>query len=678
MNSIEEKNPYLALILSGVKIDSTTHFPKISLQIREGIEVLYIEGVVRCFESIREFLKEGGTVVFVEGNVEKIAAFLQFIELDDEERVEIILPEQEQYGRIAWKHLFLKSQYIGELSSLIEVKDTVHMIASDYRDGGKTVLKNIQLNLLRTPKFTDGRSLQGSLEGKPIVVCGSGESLLQSLERLKAVEGNVTILATGSSIAILTEANIRIDFAAFIDPDPPLERYRELKSFTFPLFYQNRVSSEFFQLHQGEKIWIGETGGWPLEDWIYQEIGLPHFRFDSGWTVGCFGVHIATFLGGSPIILLGLDSSIEEMRALENGEFIKEGRITRRDLYGAVQWLERFISERKDIPFIQGFEHLQIPGCRVDLEWDKNLSPTCLSITPIEQKILSIDGYLSQKAIARIHGPNFSKELEDFLSTLSLGVDKKGFDLAYAKLECFVTGEPFYEYLVSPLWEMFQDLYLRKVPQSCPPEVRMALAKVGFFQMLCREVLLKDTILFDDPLSRTMYLEGKIEGEVLRFYESGSVASREYYAASKPIGKWEMFYETGEYKSIVEFAQGKLHGEFDLFHKTGKKRSGLFYEGKKKGTHTIYTLEGNPLFDASFDQNIPTGTWKRYSYQGELVEETSYLEDLRFNRKEYSTDGKLKYEGVFSGDLFVEKRFYEDGKIEKREGLWKEGKIVWN
>jgi antitoxin component YwqK of YwqJK toxin-antitoxin module len=139
-----------------------------------------------------------------------------------------------------------------------------------------------------------------------------------------------------------------------------------------------------------------------------------------------------------------------------------------------------------------------------------------------------------------------------------------------------------------------------------------------------------------------------------------------------------MFYETGEIKSEVNFSSGKLHGALSLFHKGGKKREGTFYLGKKEGTHTIYGPQGKVLFDASFEKNIPKGTWKRYSHQGRLIEETSYLEDQRFNRKEYSLDGKLKYEGVFEGDHFIERRFYEEGEEEKREGIWKEGKIVWS
>jgi antitoxin component YwqK of YwqJK toxin-antitoxin module len=674
---LEEKNPYLAFKLSMSEKKSTIHFPKISFRIKPDTEVLYIQGVLRCFDTVAEFLERGGLVVFIEPNVEKIEAFLALREFPLEEGLEIILPEEGQYTQVAWKHLFLKSQYIGELDPLIEVKDTIHMIASDYRDGGKTVLRNIQLNLLRTNTCTDGRSLKGALQGRPIVVCGSGASLESSLEKLRQVEEKVCILATGSSIPILAKAKIRIDFGAFIDPDPPLERYREMESFAFPLFYQNRTSEALLQLHQGEKIWMGESGGWALEDWIYQEVGIPHFQFDSGWNVGCFGVHIAQFLGGGPIILLGLDSSMEEIRALEEGEFLKEGQITRRDLYGTVQWMDDFVSKNPSTTFIQGFEHLKMPGCRVDLAWEKNLTAVAKEIE-FSKETLAIDGCLVKKAIAKIHAPDFTKELEEFLQALSIGVDKKGFDLAYAKLECFVSGEPFYEYLVTPLWGIFQEFYLRKVPLGPPPEVRIALAKVSFFQMLCIETLLKETKFFDDPLSKTIYVEGKIEGEVTRFYESGAIAAREYYAASQPMGRWEMFYETGEVKSVVDFALGKLHGQFDLFHKTGKKRSGIFNLGKKEGRHTIHNVNGKALFDASFQANVPSGTWKRYSYGGELVEETTYLEDLRFNRKEYTLEGKLKYEGVFEGDLFVEKRFYENGELERREGVWKEGKIVWN
>lgn len=455
-----EKNPYLSFRLLFAE-EKVYHFPKIQLRIGFDTEVLFLDGVLRAFDSIIPFLERGGKVVFFEENVSKVKAFLALKEFIPHPNIEIALDVQ-----VARKHPFKKQQFIGKLEGLRKRCDEVHMAISEYQDLGKTILRNIQSNLLHTNMFVHGKYLEGVFRGKPVVVCGSGPSL--NKEKLLELQKGALIFAAGSSISKLLECGIRVDAAFQIDP---FASYEAIKGRTFPLFYQNRVNCDLFRMHAGPKIWMGSAHGWELEEWMYRQIGLEPFFFDAGWNAGMFAFHAAHFLGCIPSCI-GMD--------------------------GTEKWLENF---------------------------DYSGANKLRSYQALDQKKVS-------EVIRKINAPLILQEIE-------------------------LVGEPVYDYLIEPLWKVFDGLYGEGV-----------IAKMLFAK-------------------RVLQFQEKF-----RFYPGGAL-----YAKETKDGISELFYETGEVKARVAFSNGVLHGDFCLFAKNGiLQREGKYVQGKREGVHTIRREDGEAIY----------------------------------------------------------------------------------
>ena len=143
------------------------HFPKITIRIEEGTEVLFVEGVQR----IDPF---AGEIVFIENDPDKIVAFLPFCP-----KGAVILSDEDDLRPYVWK----KKQFVGALKTTRATLHHLHLALSEYSRFGKEIVQNIKENLLHVGPFIHGKYLERRFSGKKVMVCGSGPSL--SFERLK-------------------------------------------------------------------------------------------------------------------------------------------------------------------------------------------------------------------------------------------------------------------------------------------------------------------------------------------------------------------------------------------------------------------------------------------------------------------------------------------------------------
>ena len=357
-----------------------------------------------------------------------------------------------------------------------------------------------------------------------------------SLEEVKKWEGKGLIFAAGSAIPKLIKMGIKIDAGFVVDPWPPIDEYSCLKGVSFPLYYQNRMCEKLFRLHQGPKIWMGYSEAWEIEKWIYKELGLDQFIFDAGWNAGCFAFHCAKFLGCDPIITCGLDGS------------------EKRDLHEGLNWIEEFRNRPQD-----------------------HISP-----------IIGLDFTKVVPLIKKLNDKAISNSLDTFL-------EKNGNPVI---LEAELIGEPLYEYLIRPLWDLFK----------------------GF------------------------------------------------------IGE--------EFLHFVLFAKKVLEFQSERVLLTANNgvivREGEFRNGKKEGVHIIRNDKGIELLKAEFQKDLPVHKTIRRNEQGLVIEELFYHNPEKFDRRLYSEIGKLRCEGVFEGDQFMERTYTEDGAYVERQGLFKEGRILWD
>ncbi len=638
---IEEKNPYLAFKLLTVDRDKSYLFPKININVEDGVEVIYIDGVVRCLDSLSNFLSQGGEIVFVEGNVEKIAAFLN-VQNCSNIKINIILPEDSQYRKIAFEKLFLKNQFVGELHNLKLWLDCAHMIVSDYSDFGKNILENVLSNLLHSDRIVDGRQFMNLYRGKPAIVCGSGKSLECSIDKLQFIKNKAIIIAAGSSMLKLIKSGIKPHFGAFIDPFSINKDYITIKDeLSFPIFMQNRMSKEMFLLHSGEKIWMGLNEGIGIENWIYDEIKIDYWEFDSGWNCGNFSLNVAKFLGCDPIYIVGMDGG------------------DRRDLFYGKMWNDNFIKDNRDKTFIEGL-NLDVDICH-DIMIQNKFNYN------------SVDKLKLQNVILYIYDKKRKNELDNFLYSLENGIESEAFRNNRILLESELKYGPLYEYLLKPLWAMFQCIFLRQVGND---EISYLISEFLFFKNVLTSFD-SETFLIKNELSQSFFFLGKREGEVKKYYKSGNLYSVENYLNGKSNGKWLVFYENGDIKSCVNYCNGRLHGDFHLYSKSCKKRSGEYDNGKMIGFHRLWSDNGELIVESEYKDGNRIGIFKQFDECGNLVEEIEYLQDGNFNKKCYDKNGEILYECLFNGDNFSERKFHEKKIVNFRKGIWSGGKIVW-
>ncbi len=592
MHWIQEKNPYLAFRLLGCG-GERFHFPLIKINIHEDVEVIFIEGVQRVFASICSFIEKGGKVVFIEKSAERAFAFFSLTDFLPHENITIILDEEPEYQKVAKQYAFKKQQFIGKLFQFRQFLVEFHMVLSEYQDLGKTIIRNIQGNLLHTKSFVNGRDLEGKFKGAPVVLCGSGPSLEENKEKIRELQDQALIFAVGSAIPKLLDWGIQIDAGFFVDPWPPLELYEKLKDVSFPLFYQNRMSEELFKMHQGPKVWMGFSEGWEIEKWIYQQIGLDLFIFDAGWNAGTFALQAAYFLGCSSITFFGMDG----------GE--------KRDLKQGRKWMDEFMKVHPDVIYNQVVGKKSVfvfePKCELD-----------------QTKVV--------KVVSKLNESFLVEQIDQFL--------KIGFNKLL--LEADLLGEPLYEFLIEPLWEIWKPFYAKENE--------------------------------DDFLQKMVFAKRVLEfRQTFRFYPSGKL-----YAKETEDGFSELFYETGEKKARLFFTKGVLNGEFSLYTKEGSFiRKGVYKEGKKEGVHKIYDEKGNEILHAEFNENLPVNEYIRKNEKGIVIEKLFYHNENQFDRWLYTETGKLRLEGIFFNDEYVEKWYEDETLVDTRKALWKEGKLIW-
>lgn len=278
----------------------------------------------------------------------------------------LLRDNEEDYKLLGWRFLFLQRQHflaVGceeeERTLCAKVEEfitSIELVASDYRDYGVNILKNVYRNTLHTSEVYFADHLQDMLKDRPAIVCGAGPSLMDHIEELAELQNRVVILGSGSAIPILMKAGIRPHLVSFVDPDPPTKPFEELANFDMPLLYQNRMSHEIFKCHKGPKIWMGSSGGYQVEQWLEQQIGFPDLFFDAGWNVANFGMRALSELGCRPIYFLGVDSCYDK-EVMEDHEWMVRDingieRVTRKDLFLGAKWVADFAKDHPHLPIV--------------------------------------------------------------------------------------------------------------------------------------------------------------------------------------------------------------------------------------------------------------------------------------------------------------------------------------
>ena len=122
-----------------------------------------------------------------------------------------------------------------------------------------------------------------------------------------------------------------------------------------------------------------------------------------------------------------------------------------------------------------------------------------------------------------------------------------------------------------------------------------------------------------------------------------------------------------------------MQGESILYWPNGKiKRKCHFVKGVRHGLDEMWSEEGLLVDEGRYDLGKPIGFHRRYSKTGSLIEEVEYLDEGRFNLREWDDEGVLRVEVIWSEMSYREKAWdrFQNIWIEKK-GFWDGKKLVY-
>ncbi len=326
---LEQKNPLLAFELGrsdGVacKMQHTS--------VDSQAEVLYLHG---CSLDVKIYLdwlssNDKHVLILLDDDKGRMTYFVNSAGAKEfllHPRVYLCLTQHEGLLKeILWKHVLLPTEsYALEESASYRafqgLFNSVHCVASEYQDFGIQVVRNLYSNL---GCMNDRWEIKQHHLNIPAIICGAGPSLKKHLPNLRSLHNRALIFAGGSAMPFLTEGDVPFHFGATFDPKPPLDRFLRQSEFQAPIFIQNRLSHDLFLRIHGPRIGMGDSGGYPIEAWIYENLGMERFFFDGGWTVADFMAKIALYLGCNPIICVGVDLLDDKPDFALSSSFIEE------------------------------------------------------------------------------------------------------------------------------------------------------------------------------------------------------------------------------------------------------------------------------------------------------------------------------------------------------------------
>jgi len=498
--SLEKKNPLLAFQFlteeKGVGELSDFSLPK------EKTEALYVIGLGQknWQEKLVDWLEEDqkrNVYLIIDSSY-----YLKFLELVLLEHSQVKIGNS--LTSFAWNHLYQPWELMGgtpqEEQELSEAILGVELTFALYQDYGLCQLSNVIRNLGHEKKIRNGSALAGKFKNIPAIICGAGPSLEKSLKTLKTVENHALIFGGGSALGPLSKEKVPVHFITALDPDPPYERFLRQTYFETPLFYQNQVAYSLLKCHHGPKLCIGESGSFPLESWLVEDLNLP--ASDAGWNVSTFATYIAHLLGCNPIYFVGMDLSVSKEASYAKGVEGEDSRTnplalidcfgnpvtTRPDFLMAKKWFEAFAQNHPETTFINASEGgLRIEGIpegkieRSEKSFDLSSK---IHLEIIKAPLLKLE--LFQQ---KVDGLKESlKKVQEILADYIKGLSEGKSVILY---ECCLDEEVFYQSYLLPTWEVWKyllqnDTVIRSMEN---PELEKKLQEILFYQQLTEKFI---------------------------------------------------------------------------------------------------------------------------------------------------------------------------------------------
>lgn len=494
---LQEQNPLLTFPLHLIR-PKKENLKKAAITPLEKTQVLYLYGVGPCYKDLKGWLHEESNrkLIFIEDELERFSFFLNEPETERlllDPQVEVVIVSglfEYDLKDVIWRHLFFPYECFSLYGKNPQFPEhffdlTMHAehTLSLYREYGIPIVRNNLKNFKRLA--IRGDALKGKLKGVPAIICGAGPSLRKNSEELKKLEKYAVNFVGGSAILPLQRRGVKIHFGGAVDPDPPLTRYGDL---TFPFFFQNQTSHELLSKVEGPLIRLGSSGAFPTDALFERDIP----SFDPGTNVGSFLTHVATLLGCSPIILVGMDGCLFEKAVYVDGiqekkrsdpiptvDQFQNPTHSRVDFLLGRRWLEHFAQSHPDTLFLNATEG----GISMRGILDTSLEE--VQKKWLTQKI-EIPSFLEEVNLKK-EETGHDAILDAFETSMKISIDVSKHSPINIEQQIF--EEIFYQLILLPNWNAWRYLLQRDriIRDMEDPDIEKQVQEIVFFQQVCRE-----------------------------------------------------------------------------------------------------------------------------------------------------------------------------------------------
>lgn len=226
-------------------------------------------------------------------------------------RVEIIYDPLFEFLSKEIKGIDEDTSYVIHYPSMRNIKDSrIKVQLEDYfveyssiNNQLHKLNNNFKNNILHSDESIE--TIKEQFIGKDIYIIAAGPSLDKNYLKLKDINKNSIILATGTVYKKLIKAGIEPDYIIIIDANPEvyyqIEGIEELK---IPLIYLSTVYNKVVENYRAKKYIILQNGYDKAEKYAAK---MGYKLFDTGGSVSTTALDIALQLGCKRIIFLGLD-----------------------------------------------------------------------------------------------------------------------------------------------------------------------------------------------------------------------------------------------------------------------------------------------------------------------------------------------------------------------------------
>lgn len=153
-----------------------------------------------------------------------------------------------------------------------------------------------------------------------------------------------------------------------------------------------------------------------------------------------------------------------------------------------------------------------------------------------------------------------------------------------------------------------------------------------------------------DTIMYSMYNKGKRNGDYRAYHPNGTVRVHANLVDDKVEGVLTVYYPDGSVRSKENQVAGELEGEYVAYFFNGQIDEKSHYEkGKSNGNYVSYYENGVVHLQGVFKNHVAVGSWEGYYYNGVKETEIEYDDKGKINaiRKQYDITGNLFLQDEF-------------------------------